>query len=451
MKRDSIKINDSHDSQTLLPFVRHLKDWYRYRGQGNIFQEQTIRLRTIDKRKLEFTIVQLLRRFPVLRSVFNKKEEGLLYRYILDSSTHCYKPEYHSTDNLGGISDEIINSNKYLNLECLPLFKAYVIDAGDIKCLKLCVHHIICNGSSMELLRREFVRLYKNQNRNGNSNKFQDYVNYKHLFIREKFEETISFFLNQFGKSVFYEAKGIKGLIPEKNEINWLNKLSNQEYHVILDTKTAEPLAIDNVVAIKNYDLLLTRLRRTGINILSLMLLPYLLTVRKFFGKDSLIGLLYDDRFNHFSRNGIGEYTGENFIRAAHASEISIRNIRSIQLHVMTLARFLIFNYNLYGLDEKKIYRENCVGFLNFNKTDEAYKKKNEELNVFRKIDFVGLRLEPMVILYSNGYLRINWKFDSTELNKEMLNGLRQSFLQNLNNTLSLLDKDCSIKFLKNH
>ncbi|KAA2215806.1 condensation domain-containing protein [Maribacter flavus] len=411
-----------------LPFVRQIKDWHRYNTQGNSFVERGIKLVNFNKKKIHNTIYSLLHRQEILRSIFYKSQNGLIINKLLEVENDLFKPVYIIGDNFQAVLDNIKEDNEKVSLTRGPLFRSFIIEIGQTKYLMFFVHHMICSGSSMNLLIKAFIDLYKNEKSlHTVMYQFRYYTKYTHRKIFDRYDVTSTFL-----------TRNLKLPISKKNALNkvynpidqekLLTDLSNENHYVIVDSPKARPLSITTYFKIENLEEVVALLEQKSIHLMSFFLVPYLKLIRKFYGNHVLVGLLFDDRYNVYSKKSIGEYTGESFISVNSEENLSLSSLLEINSEVIKLSRHLIFNYNLYGVDEKLLYRDRCVGFFNFSKSSLNYNPEEQQCNDFRKIKFVGLRLEPVFNLYTNGYLTIDWRFDGSQLSREKVKDLFENY-----------------------
>lgn len=411
------------------PFVRHYKDWHRYKIQGNIFLKTTIRLRNLNILKIQLSIETLVLKREILRSAFKFNTNNQLQHIIKAYNPALFIPIYieASTEN-----DILTSDTKSVNIEEGGLIKFYIIKRKPEHYeLLLYVHHMICNGSSLQIIKQDFISIYKNESRLQPYYKFQDYSNYKNEKLFKELPRTLNFYRTYLGKNI-----SVGNYIPAKKD-EFLKYLSEQEYYVIQDSKTSVPLQYH---VSHNLGITLSStnkfLIKNQITWSSLILSAYSLTMSKKFGEHKLLGLLFDDRHNKISKEIIGELTGESFFKIKEVQKLTIEEVQKVNMILFKLGRNLIFNYNMYSLNEESIYKE-CIGFFNFTISPEEA-PYIDSAATFKDISSVGLPIEPIMTLFENGVLVINWRFDETYISKIDLIKLEKCFIENI---LIIIDK----------
>ena len=120
----------------------------------------------VDVDKFEESFIQLIHRHEILRTYFKTDEDSEVRQYILEPTDIKFKI---SREDFSGIENqkEIIanylheKSNVPFDLELAPLVRASLIKLGKEEYIfLLSMHHIICDGLSMEIVISEVLKNY---------------------------------------------------------------------------------------------------------------------------------------------------------------------------------------------------------------------------------------------------------------------------------------------------
>lgn len=409
-------------NSTNFPFIRHYKDYHRYKVQGNIFLNTTITFKKLNIQRIQLAIENLVKSCDILRTYFkynndqlqflNKPYNGELYipKMIIDHYENRVESTLNKTD---------IEKDELIKFYLLPK------QEGTYE-LQIYVHHIICNGSSLRILKSQFIDHYKGLKTFNKQYQFKEYSIYKNKKIWNEYNRTYAFYKNYIPKYIHSNAQTPK----DYSQMHYL--LSKQSYYVIQDTTLTVALSYTSF-----HDLGLTQAKhryqliiKHKVTLSSIFLTAYSHSLASYFGKEILIGLLFDDRYSKNSQNLIGELTGESIFKVSQVKNTSINQIKQVNMLLFNLARNLIFNYNLYSLNEEDIYKK-CIGFFNFtvDNTDSPYYTYKSD---FKNISHVGLPVEPIMTLYKNGIFNINWRFNETFISKKELLKLEEKFISTI-------------------
>ncbi len=103
----------------------------------------------------------IINRYESLRTFFNLNEEGILRQQILPNESVIFDIEY--TDNNDASKEKVIDQKNIspFDLAKAPLFKVEVVKIANKEYLIFFnLHHIICDGWSLEILSSEVIKIY---------------------------------------------------------------------------------------------------------------------------------------------------------------------------------------------------------------------------------------------------------------------------------------------------
>ncbi|MDW3192237.1 MAG: non-ribosomal peptide synthase/polyketide synthase [Cytophagales bacterium] len=258
---------------------------------------QVVRLTgELDKIRLERAFFGLIERYEILRTSIHLIDDEVMQKVHDDFSFSIQV--YHSTE--AGVSTILDQFVRPFDLEVAPLFRVGLIEVSSTNHILIVdMHHIICDGTSHELLIREFMSLYNGESRDLPSLHYKDFSEWQrsteHLerISRSKdhwlevFREDVvvldlptdhvrpavwdasgdimSFSLNESTESklvALCEKEGVTMFIILLSVFNvLLNKLSNEE-DIVVGTPTSGRNHVDiqemigmfvNTLALRNY------------------------------------------------------------------------------------------------------------------------------------------------------------------------------------------------------
>ncbi|REH54898.1 amino acid adenylation domain-containing protein [Tenacibaculum gallaicum] len=122
---------------------------------------------TMNAKKLEKSIEEVIKRYEILRTVFVESEEGKIYQRVLTFEELKFRVHYedyrHSSDILSCVNEYVSKENETLfSLETGPLMRVSMLRVSDLNyMLYVNIHHIICDAWSIEILINEILNEYK--------------------------------------------------------------------------------------------------------------------------------------------------------------------------------------------------------------------------------------------------------------------------------------------------
>ena len=147
----------------------------------------------IDTKKVQNIFNELIRRHESLRTYF-EVVDGNLVQKILDTATI----NLEIFDGINKTKEEILNEfDKPFNLSKAPLIRVGVIDNRNYMIL-LSLHHIIADGTSLQILVDEFCKLYNNEKISNLKYTYKDYTSYENNLLENDMKESKNYWITKF-------------------------------------------------------------------------------------------------------------------------------------------------------------------------------------------------------------------------------------------------------------
>jgi amino acid adenylation domain-containing protein len=165
-------------------------------GAGEAYHIQcTMEIKgVLDVGALNQAILFLVRRHELLSSVFRVNDTGELIRIVLPVGEEMISPEIIDLPDHSSLAEIAAgqHSRPFL-LHANPPFRVTLVRTGhEEACLLLCLHHIICDGWSLQIIYRDLLQAYASF-RNGETPdlpplpvRFSDYVDWSSRLNNEK-------------------------------------------------------------------------------------------------------------------------------------------------------------------------------------------------------------------------------------------------------------------------
>lgn len=167
------------------------KDSLLYNIAGGIILDKEL-----DKNKLENCYKELIKRHSSLRTHFGNKGNEIIQRVEADIN---FKLDYEevNTNNIDEIYSDFV---KPFNLSKAPLFRTKLIKLENKKeLLLLDMHHIISDGSSLNILMQELCDLYNGKELSNKEIEYKDFAAWEQKQLNAKETKDIKdFWVNQF-------------------------------------------------------------------------------------------------------------------------------------------------------------------------------------------------------------------------------------------------------------
>lgn len=150
----------------------------------------------IDLKKVNRTLSEIIQRHESLRMIF-KAKSGTPYQVVKDS-IHVPLKVIHSNDQ-ENIQDIIQTEMKErFNLSEGPLIRGVVIRKMNIDILILILHHIICDGWSLQIIKNDFIKLYGGGSLHDEPKKYSDYAISQYNFSKtDEFQKQLNYWTEQ--------------------------------------------------------------------------------------------------------------------------------------------------------------------------------------------------------------------------------------------------------------
>lgn len=148
----------------------------------------------IDIKKIEAIFNELIKRHESLRTYF-EMINGELVQKILDSAN--IKIEKYDNPNL--TKDELFNEfDRRFDLSKAPLIRVGISENRDSHMLLLSLHHIIADGTSLQILVNEFCKLYNDEKLNNLKVTYKDYSEYENNLLKTNMISSKNYWVNTF-------------------------------------------------------------------------------------------------------------------------------------------------------------------------------------------------------------------------------------------------------------
>lgn len=421
------------------PFVRQIKDFYRYQAQGNIFLEVDIHFRKMDLAKINTAIGKLHRKYTLLNGRF-VQENGLIYLKELPQSPDGYfeaLPPEAGSGNSNAHFHQIRIKNQKLSIQDAPLMHFHIFRHKDILLLKIFVHHMICDANGLQKIKKDLIDFYGGA---GVTEVFDfgQYAVKRNARLFKSLESDQKYWIERLRE---YDDTVITPMdyegFTKLEEVDKIKSLVRGTYYAPVDSYSQQGQSYFQVFSVDYFSEIQNIMKKKGINWVSIFMFVFSKTIYPYQGK-SLIGLLVSGKNDVFSLNSIGEYSGECFYPAA-GDPVNIEGIMKMAKNFMTLSKHLIYNYALLNWDEAKFFRTICRSFINLSVVDFCQYEK-EKIGVFEKIDLVFLELEPLFFLSkSEGLVYVNWRFNTSVISQELMRKIAEDFSEVFNACTKML------------
>jgi hypothetical protein len=418
------------------PFIRQIKDFYRYRAQGNIFLEVDVYFRKIDLNKINTAITQLHKKYSLLNCQFILKEDLLYFQDEAKDLDGYFKeiPENNSVKNPNDYFHPIRIMNQSLDIHNVPLIYYHLYKNEDVIIFKIFAHHMLCDANGLQKIKNDFIGFYNGAEVTEIYN-FGEYSVKRNNKLFKSLEDNYKYWKNVLSE---YDDSVISPIdftaFNSKSYGEKIASLVQSFYYTPTDEYSRLGKSYHDRFYIENFEEIQSSMQKIKISWISVFMLAFSKTAYTYQGK-SLIGLLVSGKNDVFSMNSIGEYSGECFY-PAEDKILDYENILATANSFMTVSKHLVFNYALLNWDEKKFFRRICKSFINLSIVDH-FNCEEEKLKKFEPIDLIFLELEPLFFLSkSNGLVYINWRFNTSKISEETMKQIAQDFTDHFNTCL---------------
>ena len=199
-----------------------------------------IKIESLSIEAVRLSFETLVKRHESLRTVFMYSENEIWQKVkkstvldikVIDASIH------HNRDKF--CSDILRQETRnFFDLEKGPLFRIKILKlGGKLNTLIFCIHHIVSDAQSLEIIRTEFNHIYtrllsgKDTSIRKSSAQYKDYTNWLSKFLSSEYRELQrNFYLRYLG-----ELQSQKGLAEEstKEKVSYFDQLEDEIRNII--------------------------------------------------------------------------------------------------------------------------------------------------------------------------------------------------------------------------
>jgi len=188
-KQDSYPLSSAEQKIYFATASNSLSTVYNISG-GIVFEEKP------DIKHLSDCINEILNKHDSLRAYFIIENNKLVQK-ILDKVEFSLFQETADTNDIDSLFKDFVQP---FDLTVAPLFRAKIVKLKNNKyVLMIDTHHIICDGTSLNIFMTELCSLYNNLLQNKLTINYKDYVLWENEYIAtNEFEESERYWINQF-------------------------------------------------------------------------------------------------------------------------------------------------------------------------------------------------------------------------------------------------------------
>ncbi len=422
-------MTDNLHEDEKLPFIRQIQEYYKYTASGNIYLSFRFTIKNCNETKLRAACHKLLKDHELLRTIFIRKENGLVVRKIFSGEEDFFRPltiEADTVEMVDGYVERFYEKKRFSSLSSPPLCEILIFKNSQQNMVVFFIHHILCDNHSLHLLKYELINNYRQGLQPNNPFSFDDYCAYKNEKIRLSYFKDSEYFQN------IFKNKPISKPINTNDNYLFLKDISNLTYTYNISTGKI-PMAYTTMLTTN-----LAIKQQISISWKSICIAALLKAAKEFYNCEKSVGFMFRDDFSRYSKNTVGDYIAENYI------SFSIENpyketLISINQLLLKLYRKGIYNYPMYNLNEKNITENIAPVFLNFTLSDEPYPTSGTiKLNTFTNVHIVKCHIDPIIVLYKDGRLLVGWIFDNNKISKKEIIAFTNIFEKAISNVLKI-------------
>lgn len=155
---------------------------------------------TLDFEKIKYCFNVIVQRYESFRTYF-EIIDGEIYQKILPSINLNITKTYCNVNN---INLEFEKFNTAFDLSKAPLLKIQVLFLNNgHTMIFISMHHIISDGTSMQILLQDFYKLYNNQELDPKKFTYKDFINYEQYYSGSyNYANSKDFWLNEFSEEI---------------------------------------------------------------------------------------------------------------------------------------------------------------------------------------------------------------------------------------------------------
>ena len=403
------------------------KDSLLYNIAGGVVLDKEL-----DKEKLESCIRKLIKRHSSLRTCFDNREDNIVQ--IIKQNID-FKLEYEEA-NTNNIDSVYLNFVKPFDLSKAPLFRTKLVKLNNNKELLLVdMHHIISDGTSLNILMEELCNLYNDKNLSNKEIEYKDFAIWENKELNNnKINKSKEFWINQFKDDI--PLLNMPTVYSRSN----IQSFEGSNYYEILNTDT--------------YNNVLQTAKNLNVTPYMLMLSVYYIALSKYTSQDDIVvGTPIVGRDFPELSNLIGMFVNSLPIRTKINNDISFKEFSAEIKKICTDAfihgsypfDMLVKNLNIKRdisrnpiFDTMFIYQSEGLPTISFDGTKSEYYIPNNSISKFDlSLEIVpidnkyNLRFEYCTKLFDESFIK---RFSSHYIN------ILNTIIENSNIKLSDID-----------
>jgi hypothetical protein len=423
-------------------------DWYY--NVGNDYLSVKIELNKKDEQSVKEAFRRLIRDREILRSCFVRSGD-VIYRKELDWNDDIFEVQFCSTKSYNEYKafdqlalDELINENINNNRLC----KAIVYDSGNYWVLVIYVHHIICNASSLNIIKNDFIELYQNEQVLISSYKFGEYADYIILKCCRNYGEELLYHqrsLTAIDNKLFeFQAKRIYTDTSSSFINSLTDKTLNDKYTTPSDIKT-NLFLFASIFEIDDYKYLQNELAKNGLSLFSVIVAAYAKAMAKIVCSDFYVQFFMDYRNSKYSINQIGDFTADFYLPLFYEkikANDGLNFLKDIKETLFKIYKHPVFNYQLFNINAERLfhYGNALINYVEGGK--DIYNIPASELDTFTKVkDHLICRTMSFSIeLFNNGKLFYRLTFNDLVYSQKQITEFNSLWVKYFSDFISIID-----------
>ena len=153
----------------------------------------------VDRDRLRKALTKLIERHESLRTSFQLRNNQPVQVIEEEVTLDIEEINAHQSE----LNQVVHSFIRPFDLDKPPLFRVGLIDVGDRYILIFDIHHIISDGTSMQIIMNEFIRLYHGEELKDLKIQYKDFANWQNqLFESDEIKEQEEYWLEQFDKDI---------------------------------------------------------------------------------------------------------------------------------------------------------------------------------------------------------------------------------------------------------
>lgn len=325
----------------------------------------------LDLVKFEMSLKILLLKHTVLRSKFIKNENKILVKYVdVDDILKSFKIELTEDEN--EISNLIYFYRSFkFKLSMSPLFRLHFVKTQSDKYTLIgVIHHAICDGISLQVLRNDFWQIYNDLKATIEMPIKDDYILYN--------------------KSLVDERNYLNSERYEKDREFWINKLRNNKFSILdLPSQVIENNSNSGVIEFYLQGSLSEKLKQFSKDKskthFTLLISIFALTFNRLSNNfNFLLGIVLDGRNSLEDGSLVGNFvTTTTFPIQINEDETINSFINTIEENLIEIFDYSHFPFNVLSNEMSNIWYRIIISYQSFIKLSENITIDNCEKSKF--------------------------------------------------------------------